>query len=793
MANAWLLFFAFLFLVWLFSRKRHKSGNSLSPKDAAGAGLQQDLQASSFRKPGTIFQAKITAPIRWIAPSEIIDIGGMKISGGMVYSGTVAANNAASREYAHVIDPAAPVHGRESDVAGSAMTYWPAYGQIRPRERRGYLEWLAGGRRDPRFGIGYVFLFFYGLERRIFADHALQDARSILAEVEALKAVYGGNGSFVSYADRFTAALRLASGEISSAPPLALKQQHKAELPLDFRIALGRRLTEGRLPGDWLLAWYLGHAETALKTPQTRCFDEFCRLFQMRFAARYPKGLNVRLPAKRLKLTYLPASGTPAIAIPGSHEEWPDPAALSAPLKIAKGLADECTDALGSYSRYLGRYPAAKDTPHAQLLLPRELLNSAAFPFQKLMGDLDALIPNGAGEVSLAKLLELTGLVEQKPAGAALKTLSRVLAMAGLGMEPDPAVANGILPGLSAVIFKASGGAPVESGRPAYAAARLLVEASAVAAALNTKSAPSRFEFLWGEVERLPGMLEAERLRLLALLTSFRNNVPNQNRLLKRLSSSPHSEGESIALMVMRTIGTGPAAEVAQIAFAEKLYMALDLPKERVYSDLQKLSGEENERFYDDLVVVTPAAQGAPGIPIPPDPLARSLPLSGVPAARTSGREKTLNSSLAVASGNEKVHQIEGIDPIASGDPSIIDFTKLNLKRQETEEASGLLHRIFAESDAEMVFVNDIPLKPQEPEGGRFPGLESDYVKIIDLFLERNGRLGRSEFEALSTFPDGTLEAINDWAYSHFDELLIEDGEPMVISPHLLSRLRESV
>jgi hypothetical protein len=481
--NAWLLFFAFVFLVWIFSRQNNKSGRSKSAKDALDNGLRYDSQPSPFSgyKPSTISSPKTATPIRWMEPGDTIDIEGFNISGGLVYIGTVAGRTAGQREFAHVIDPVARVDARYSDIAGAALSYWPAYSQMRPGERRAYLEWLAGGRRDPRFGIGYVFLFFYGLEWRIFTDRAPKAAEAILLEVDALNAVYGGNVSFRSYADKFTAALRIASGDIAGEPPLTLRKEYLDELPLDLRFLLGRRLTEGRLSGVWLLAWYLGHPETALRTPQTRCFDEFCRLFQVRFAARYPKGLTVRLPAKRLKLTYKPASGIPAVPIPGMHEEWPDPAVLSAPLKIAKDLADECAEELGSYSRHIGRYPTAKDSAQAQLLLPRELVDASASPIQKLRDDLNVLIPSGTGQVEIAKLLELAGLASgQKPNSAALKTLSRLLAVAGIGMEPDPSAPNSAVPSGSVVLFKAPEGAPVDRERPAYATARLLVESSSI-------------------------------------------------------------------------------------------------------------------------------------------------------------------------------------------------------------------------------------------------------------------------------------------------------------------------
>jgi hypothetical protein len=50
------------------------------------------------------------------------------------------------------------------------MGYWPLYSGIDPASRAAYLHWLTGGRKAPEAYIGYVFLFFYGIERRVLVD-----------------------------------------------------------------------------------------------------------------------------------------------------------------------------------------------------------------------------------------------------------------------------------------------------------------------------------------------------------------------------------------------------------------------------------------------------------------------------------------------------------------------------------------------------------------------------------------------------------------------------------------------
>ena len=56
---------------------------------------------------------------------------------------------------------------RSPDYAGDQMGYWPSYRRITPQSRAAYIEWLASDRSNPETYIGYVFIYFYGLERRL--------------------------------------------------------------------------------------------------------------------------------------------------------------------------------------------------------------------------------------------------------------------------------------------------------------------------------------------------------------------------------------------------------------------------------------------------------------------------------------------------------------------------------------------------------------------------------------------------------------------------------------------------
>lgn len=49
------------------------------------------------------------------------------------------------------------------------LGYYPSYMKMNPEQRYGYLNWLSNGNQEPE-DIGYVFTFYYGLERWLFTD-----------------------------------------------------------------------------------------------------------------------------------------------------------------------------------------------------------------------------------------------------------------------------------------------------------------------------------------------------------------------------------------------------------------------------------------------------------------------------------------------------------------------------------------------------------------------------------------------------------------------------------------------
>lgn len=170
-------------------------------------------------------------PAVWLGPDSAVTLSGRVIRGGMVYFGgylpATSARFAGGPDPA-LIDPARPSDGPATGPATRCPT-GRATAPSPPAGRAGYLDWLCAGRNDPRTYIGYVFLYFYGLERRVLVDcsrpgPAWADLPAVRAEVVRLLSIYGRNASFHGYATGLLAVIDLMTAQRPDRPPVIAEQ-----------------------------------------------------------------------------------------------------------------------------------------------------------------------------------------------------------------------------------------------------------------------------------------------------------------------------------------------------------------------------------------------------------------------------------------------------------------------------------------------------------------------------------------------------------------------------------------
>ena len=692
---------------------------------------------------------------RWVMPGEMVTIQGMTVSSGLFYVSSAKPSLNDRADLHGVVFQQLPITKERADVEGATMPYWPSYSSITPSARRAFLEWIVGGRKDPAYGVGYVFMFFYGLERRFFHDQRHEDGPSIFAEVNRLLSIYGGSNSFKQYAGEFLILANLALGRTRT-PHLTrglLDQRSGTNVPADVRLHLGRKLAASNaLDADDALIWLLSAPGATLRTPAIRCFDEFAALWRLRFASAFPDGFLVDLPRERLHFRYRASSGDFEAEIPGQYQNLPDINGLSAPVSLLDRLAQACTDELDPFSRYLGRQPNGRTSVHGALLLPQDLqieVGSAAF--LKLKEDLAEVFgQRDTAALTVRRLTEIAGFElpkKGKVSSAVTHEIGQILDRIDIGIEPDARYGGGAPPseGDQVLIFRTPRGGPIDASRPEYRAVRAQVEVAALAAAADGEAGNEDFQTVMLLVRGTPGLSRVEQVRLFAYSVTLFKSPLKQARVMKRLADRTEAERRSIAKAAAMVIGAKGQPGPDEVKFLERLHKALGLSRESAYAELHRAT-----ESLDEPAVVAPE-QRTPGIPIPPVIVA---PAPGQPA---------------------------GIN---------IDPAKLARVQRETQAVSDLLMQIFTDEE------KPAPVAPTVNPIAKssFEGLDADHGTLVETVLA-NGGMPRAEFDALARkaklLPDGALETINDWAYDRLDEPLIEDSDQISIPADLRDRLAE--
>lgn len=529
---------------------------------------------------------------RWLPSGEAFDLAGLHISGGMVYVGLNLRADHGRQEPA-LINPNLRVSREPVDISVRRTPYWPSYSEIDPEARRAYLQWLASARRDPNADVAYVFLFFYGLERRTLVDFKQGQATSeelvgIRREVEELLSVYGQNGSFRSYASSFLDYLAVASTSpeamISSQPP---NQARGYELPLSFRIGLAQ-FAKAKKPVPWLWAmkWVLADPTIICRTPVQRCRTEFERLFPEYYQQQFGEGLLLPLNKTKLRVSYRPASsGFGGSSLTYDVGDLPDIAAIGGPQKKLQSVVDACTAELDRYSRFLAKNVERKEQLEAILLLP-----IVAWP-ESLRSTLTELVKEvEAGEVTATwgGLTKRFGSEPTLTRSFCLQLSSR-LEERGVGIEPDfiggaktPIAEDAI------VLFSSPKRNEKLISSGVFSTAVLTVDVGALMAAADGDISESEFHLLRQTIESWRELDEHCRRRLAAHLQLQITQAPPVASVRKRVDMLSAQARRTLADILISVARADGHVSPEEVKLLEKLYKLFELDPKLVYGDLHQ-------------------------------------------------------------------------------------------------------------------------------------------------------------------------------------------------------------
>ncbi|KQW72363.1 TerB N-terminal domain-containing protein [Ensifer sp. Root127] len=683
----------------------------------------------------------------WLPAGVAVTVCSITIRAGMIYVGGFLPKQGTVHQNENcLINPSLRI-ANQGDPSGSSMYYWPSYSELSQEARRTYLEWLAGSRSDPETYIGYVFLYFYGLERRLMLEPGSADEEQVIDEVRRLRGIYGWNNSFQRYANELLNAVTLRR-ETPSEQDIRLVEPTGYEVPTAVKLALGNRVSQGRdIEPDLLLRFVMTHPETRVRTPAKRVPELLEKLFTLQLTALHPDGLRVKGGKfKKIKKRYRACSGTFEIDVPVFGGDVPDITDRAEPITTARRLFDACSDQLDEYSRAIGKLPGLQPNLAAIAKLPRELRRDSAL---LVPGAPLAKVEELAGQSQAARLADIAGIagveIGAAPTKPRLRELGNLLAAFGLGVTCDPRYApKNATANEHVIVFAVA--EDVGDASDAYRTAQLSVMLGMIVGHADGHFHDLERNALIARIATAPGITTDERRRLEAEIRLYEASPQRLDDWIKKLKDVPLQAQVAIAEQLVAMAAADGNIHAEEVKKLETLFKRMGLDHGELYDQLHANLPRNAAAGDDDLGLVVPAGEPVTGAPIPPPPTDK-------PAIR-------------------------------------IDLSALKTIRSETRVTASVLADIFAEDeDTAHELMPAVSIAVDEPREEIFDGLERRYDALL-LELSARSLWPLDDFEqivrAAGLMPGAAREAINDWALDRFDELLIEGDDPVEINSYLL-------
>jgi hypothetical protein len=492
-----------------------RRGDPMSPIVWPSAGVQ----FIDERKP-----ASPNVEAEWYPRSHPNHVHGYQIDGMVYWGASLVAVKGEGIEPA-LINPSLSVRKPGPSYHGADLYFWPSYAHISPQARGRYLEWLADGRKDPRIEIGFVFLFFYGLERRLLVGDCSDDEQTeLIGEIDRLRTIYGKNASFENYSARLLDFLQAGQIEdvCEQASPRVLHKWDQA-YSSTLRIGLGYCAANGMpVPASWALAWAESHPEYRQRTPAERCRPEFEELFRIQYARHFPYGCFLHANAPEISFEYQPASASFAGPIT-AQSDFPDVTLCTEPGTTLKNIAMDCIRQLDAYSRRLGRSAGARESAAALLLLPEPLVRTHPLVVE-LRCWLDSTLQDSFALADYRILLDKCSLTASDRAITKkdLTLLAQFLERLQVGIEPDPRFGPALPEPDGKIVLFRLGQDRSENATAGYSAASMLLTLGAAVASADGEVTAEEKERLEQQIGTFD-LPEAESLRLRAQTQWFLN------------------------------------------------------------------------------------------------------------------------------------------------------------------------------------------------------------------------------------------------------------------------------
>ena len=669
----------------------------------------------------------------WLKPGEIISVHGIEISGGNFYFGGKLDSIDGYGTEASLLDDSLPIEKEELNFEDESLGYWPKFISISPESRGAYINWLASDRSANDVPLGYVFMYFYGIERRVLVDSVNGEVDSdefiyLFIEVKRLKEIYGSSYSVASYMQKLLEFMCLLQPDFVN---IDCEEYGYNSESILFKHKLASIVNAGKsVPKELALAWVKCNQLYNLRTPARRCESEFSQLFETRYTQKYQSGIVIKPNKTRLRIDYRPASST-LRGFNFIQEDLPDPSILKAPLKKLIAISDACTEELEAYSRYLGKKETSRGDVAALLLLPDGVSNlENENVINKFIEWANQEIEKNKGLVSISEFWNHMGTpLPSKLNKKELELITNLASKAGYGIAPDSRFHH-VKPKIDGkiVIFNGGHGQFFEPSTT-FNEVGMALRLGAMVAGIDSNLDDSELLVLNNLIDHNIKLTPVEKKSLHGYLTWRLNTPSNMTGVKIRLGLLDEQAKNAVSNILLRVALADGKIDPNEIKQLEKLYTTLGLDKAKVTSDIHVFTSVK-------------------------DPEVAS--------------QEALNSK-----------------GFTSG--FTLDDTILAIHELETKEVQNMLGSIFVndESDGQ----EDLNLT----EDNDHTSLDTPHQNVFDTLSTKEKWLHADVDELCKKFGlmlDGAIETINDWSFDRVDAPVIDEDGDVYIDQEIVEALK---
>jgi tellurite resistance protein len=696
--------------------------------------------------------AKRKVKLTWLGPDQPLTHAGVVIPSAMTY--------VAERSLPWPGEPSLIVTSLSvSATAAHALQdfgYYPAYDRVTAEQRRSYLQWLAGGRTDPdptQRSLGHLFMFFYGLERRILVEHD-RDVR-LLEELVRLLQEYGPAHRSRSLRTYFLQLLHFGGWQLGAEAYRALWPR-LVELAGDrpdedaLRFVLAN-LHQRAEPLDWTIAFRLALAsrESRRSTVMARAEEKFFALFQKRYEDEFGGNFVPDAAKQQTIAQYRPASSALLqLRYERQYAEalelrLPNVTGLHGQFKRLPAIWNSCVDDLSGYSRALGSVRAGSGAALARWhALPAELRTTEEHP---LKAAFETLIGNAPKEgdytfVPTAALASLAEIPERaKLTAVQSRQLLEVVSELGWELAPNPEVTGLSLAwNQELAIFRTN----KADQRTAHTAGLVRLLYLAVALAASDGAIEEEEVVTFYQIISTESANESDLLLLRATEASLRRDANVAIRSLPQLAKLIPSESKGFVLRIMARIAASDSeVSLDELKVLRRIARAFGLNADAIETLLR-----EDESFRE-VTIATVERSGARGEAIP---------------ARPSQERRAF----------------------------ALDENRIRALTQETREVISLLSSVMTDAD-------EAPCSPPQPVEAAAHAARAEWLAGLDaryhtavLSLVTRDEIPTADFDCVAAdnhlMPDDLFNAVNTWSDEVLGDFLLERGENVTIFRSLL-------